>query len=567
MSVVDEQELDRLVRGVTAETYQRRGWRPFPFSNTSGMPLVRWGDLKQAPPTDEQVEEWFSWEKAEAIAVITGVQTGIIGIDIDRHGVEDGFSSLEAAGIELPDVPMLKTPNNGIHFLGKHPGGYIRSGHILPGVEVKGDKGDPEIGGDSIKLDGQGYEWTTGGGSPYLDPLELPELNGKLLQLITSDRRLSPRERGIGDERRPLLADPMLDEMMASVSTIEARPQEWLEKYWLPLGELTVLAGWGDQGKSQIAIDFAARLSRGELEGGTTKAWRTIEPGVTLYLSAEDNPETTIAGRWMATKGAPDGMRVFRRPPGSSVMLPDRVAELREMVAKYDAKLVILDPILAFVPTIYDSHKDQDTRNVLAPLTELAQNDGVSILFIMHLNKGTESSKLISRLSGSTAWGNAARSAWGVGEEPGDDDGDSRTHLLYQMKHNLGPETKPLRYRIVPDIFRVGELWVESSHIEWMGEVEGADLDSLWDNGDARSKKTVTAEIKEAYHEILKDGPRPQKEVMDIAKNQMGIDAARSTWYEAKDACKIKSIQRSEGWEWVYPGHQHPFEYTCPVCG
>jgi hypothetical protein len=561
MSVTD-QEMDRLVRAVIAKEYHDRGWRPFPWSNAKDMPLVAWSKLKQVAPSDEEVEEWFARENADAIVVITGMPTGIIGIDIDRHGDEDGFASLDVMGIELPDVPMLKTPRGGVHFLAQHPGGFIRSGHILPGVEVKGDKGDFEIGGDSIKLDGDGYEWT-GGSSPYLEVSELPTLNGKLGELITSDRRLSPRERdGDEDPGRPL--DTMLEERMASVSTIDARPQEWLQKYWLPLGELTVLAGWGDQGKSQIAIDYAARLSRGELEGGTTRAWRNIEPGVTLYLSAEDNPETTIAGRWMATKGATDGMRVFRRPPGSSVMFPDRVSELRDVIRKYEAKLVILDPILAFVPTIYDSHKDQDTRNVLAPLTELAQSEKVAILFIMHLNKGSESSKLISRLSGSTAWGNAARSAWGVGEEPSDD-GETRTHLLYQMKHNLGPETNPLRYRIVPDIFKVEELWVESSHIDWMGEVENADLATLWD-GNAHSEKTVTAETMEAFHEILKEGPKTQKEVMDIAKNQMGIDAARSTWYNAKGRCKIASIRRSDEWEWVYPGHGHLTENTCPVC-
>jgi hypothetical protein len=356
-----------------------------------------------------------------------------------------------------------------------------------------------------------------------------------------------------------------LRDMLKPISSIDMRPQEWLEKYWLPLGELTVLAGWGDAGKSQIALRIAAQLSKGLLIGGKAREWRELEPSTTIYMSAEDNPETTIKARFRAAGGDPDGdkLYVFATPPGSTVSLPDRVEELREIVRELNSKLVIIDPMLAFVPMAYDSHRDQDTRNVLAPLTELAQTERLAIKFIMHLNKGSESTKMISRLSGSTAWGNAARAAWGVGHE--NDAGEDSTYLLYQMKHNLGPPTLPRRYRLVPDVFFVDGSYIETSHVDIIGDAEDADIHSLLDGGEPEDK-TLTEELKQAYHDLLKDGPMLQQDIFTITERQMGILSSKGTKYSAKRKANIASIKEGVAWKWAFPGHGHGSRLLCPIC-
>ena len=54
------------------------------------------------------------------------------------------------------------------------------------------------------------------------------------------------------------------------MSTVAARPVEWLWPGWIALGKLTVLDGDPGMGKSTLLLDLAARLSRdGLMPDGT----------------------------------------------------------------------------------------------------------------------------------------------------------------------------------------------------------------------------------------------------------------------------------------------------------
>ena len=67
------------------------------------------------------------------------------------------------------------------------------------------------------------------------------------------------------------------------------------------------------------------------------------------------------------------------------------------MIAKANAKLVVIDPINAYLGEKVDSHNDQKIRQVLAPLSEIANRTGCVIVGLRHVSKGGVGGKAVHR--------------------------------------------------------------------------------------------------------------------------------------------------------------------------
>lgn len=132
---------------------------------------------------------------------------------------------------------------------------------------------------------------------------------------------------------------------------VEPEDVAWLWPGRIPLGKLTLLEGDPGLGKSLIALDIAARVSSGAPMPDGTKSDLGGPAGVVL-LPAEDGLADTVRPRLEAA-GA-DLARVAcvvfvpeggdERPP-----LVTDIARIREAVEQVNARLVIVDPITAFM--------------------------------------------------------------------------------------------------------------------------------------------------------------------------------------------------------------------------
>ena len=104
-----------------------------------------------------------------------------------------------------------------------------------------------------------------------------------------------------------------------------------------------------------------------------------------------------------------------------------------------DVKLIVIDPISAYLGGKLDSHRNTDVRAALAPLQDVAARHDLAVLAISHLSKtGTGA---ITRVMGSMAFAAAARAVYIVGEEPSEDDEGPPTtgrRLFVPLKNNLG---------------------------------------------------------------------------------------------------------------------------------
>src|SRR5262249_54251981 len=124
-------------------------------------------------------------------------------------------------------------------------------------------------------------------------------------------------------------------------------------------------------------------------------------------------------------------------------VLPFDTAMVRLAIRQMAAKLVVIDPLAAFLGGETNMHKDQDIRRALHPLAVVAQETGAAIIVIRHLNKLAGGNPLY-RGGGSIGIIGAARSGLLVAPDP--DNPDRR--ILASSKCNLAKKPASLSFDI-----------------------------------------------------------------------------------------------------------------------
>jgi hypothetical protein len=225
-------------------------------------------------------------------------------------------------------------------------------------------------------------------------------------------------------------------------SDLSLRAVEWLERNQIPVGALTLLAGMGGKGKSTMAAGYAARATRGKFDGKYAG-----QPVDVLWVGNEDGREEVVGPR-LVMAGA-DMQRIAFVELDSESLAEDvnvvsDIDALRDAIRSVDAKVVVLDPVVEYLPGATDSHNDMSVRQALRPLRNLADELEIAVIGLVHLNKG-DTLDVASRIAGSAAFRNIARSVLVVA----DHDERSEWRVVFQNKSNIGPESGRGRlYRI-----------------------------------------------------------------------------------------------------------------------
>jgi hypothetical protein len=220
---------------------------------------------------------------------------------------------------------------------------------------------------------------------------------------------------------------------------------DWLWPDRLVLGTLAVLDGDPQQGKSLLTLDWAARLTTGRSWPDGTA---TPGPSPVIYIGSEDNPERTVLPRLLAAGADTSRVHRFRVPQGNGrdrqPSFPDDCERLGVSIRKSGARLVIIDPFLAFLSGAAFSLNDQLIRRALDPLAEVAEQTGALLLLIRHLIKTGRARRALFCGIGAAAIVGSARTALLAGCHPDNED----CRLLAVTKSNLGPLPPTLSYRI-----------------------------------------------------------------------------------------------------------------------
>jgi len=333
----------------------------------------------------------------------------------------------------------------------------------------------------------------------------------------------------------------------APASSIHRERLRYLEPGRVPLGLVTVVGGYGGLGKSQYTCLLAARLSRGEYGA----------PAASMIATAEDSPSTTVRPRLEAVQADLDLVHfiVIQSDDGftDGIAIPDDLETVAEEMNRVGARLLIVDPLVAHLPNEIDSHKDQSVRRALAPLYRLAQELDCAVIACIHLNKA-HGMQPLQRLSGSGAFGNAARSVLLLDRDPDDPDGEQgRRRVLAHVKSNDGPEMPSLLYEIEPIVLpaNADEPEVETSRLALLGESPHSGRALLASaSGEERS---ALDDAKEFLLAELGDGQRHRAEELFKTARKVGISDRTLQRARKTSGAETEKAAFGGGWEWWLP--------------
>ncbi|HEY2588009.1 MAG TPA: AAA family ATPase [Tepidisphaeraceae bacterium] len=328
--------------------------------------------------------------------------------------------------------------------------------------------------------------------------------------------------------------------LLVRVSDVLREKVEWLMPGRIPIGKLTMYVGDPGLGKSFVTTDHAGRITR-------CIPWPdgsgTPQAGSVIFLSAEDDVADTIGPRLDAAQADTSKVfvlqgikRIIKGKANVSQFSLDRDLPHLEaaIVQAGDARLVVIDPISAYIPLAADSHNNAEVRALLAPLATLAQKRRVAILLVSHLNKGAGAA--IYRAMGSLAFVAACRAVFAFAK----DKADPRRRIIVPIKNNLAADTSGLAYSIVD-----GQVAWEAAPV-----TQTAD-EILSSEGDECSRNELDEAVDWLRKELF-NGPQQAKELKRRARAD-GI--AERTLERAKS--RLKVVARPDGyrgpWVWTMP--------------
>jgi hypothetical protein len=140
--------------------YGRLGWSVIPIAHRGKQPLIRWQVFQHRRPDPTEIAEWFThWPDAN-LAVVTGVVSGLVVLDLDpQHGGEASIAQLERTKGPLAETVEARTGGGGRHFYFAHSGEILRNRvGIAPGLDLRGD-GGYVVAPPSIHASGEPYRW------------------------------------------------------------------------------------------------------------------------------------------------------------------------------------------------------------------------------------------------------------------------------------------------------------------------------------------------------------------------------------------------------------------------
>lgn len=341
--------------------------------------------------------------------------------------------------------------------------------------------------------------------------------------------------------------------VLTSAVDIPVAPVRWLWRNYLACGKLHILGGAPSTGKTTIALDLAATVSKGaDFPDGTRS-----NGGRVVIWSGEDDPADTLVPRLMAA-GADltkvhfiEGVRESGR---SRSFDPARDVPLLEAALSRwdDVSLVVVDSIVSAIAG--DGHKNSDVRRGLQPLVDMIARHDIAAIGITHFSKGTSGRDPVERITGSLAFGALARVVMiAAKEEPKADDPDDTPtdrRIFSRAKSNLGPDGGGFGYRIEP-VTIAGEI--ETTWIVWGEPLQGTAKEILARAESVDDGENGVSAVDEACRFLtveLEDGPVAVKE-LERRANDAGISKSSLKRGCARIGATKRKIGFGEGARWT----------------
>jgi len=312
------------------------------------------------------------------------------------------------------------------------------------------------------------------------------------------------------------------------MSDVELTPVEWLWKPYLPFGKLSVLQGNPGEGKTYFAMHLAAACTNGKLLPNMER----MEPFNVIYQTAEDGLGDTVKPRLIEAGADLDRVLVI---DDSEVQLTLSDERIEKAIIENNARLVIIDPIQAYLGADVDMNRANEVRPIFMRLGQVAQRTGCAILLIGHLNKAAGMQSL-QRGLGSIDIAAAVRSVMFIGKLKH----DPTMRILTHEKSSLAPPGVSLA-------FSLGD----EGGFRWVGEYDITADEML--SGIEPQRETKTQQAKDLICALLAGGKQVLSEDIDKAALERGIPGrtVRDAKRELGNALKSKIVEGRKKVFWM----------------
>lgn len=327
-----------------------------------------------------------------------------------------------------------------------------------------------------------------------------------------------------------------------SMVDVEEEEVEWLLYPFIPFGKVTIIQGDPGEGKTTLALQIIAKLTRGEavlpfdkllsVAESEEKTELDRQPMNVLYQTAEDGLGDTVKPRLIEAGADLDRVLVI---DDSEVQLTLSDERIEKAIVENNARLVIIDPIQAYLGADVDMNRANEVRPIFMRLGQVAQRTGCAILLIGHLNKAAGMQSL-QRGLGSIDIAAAVRSVMFIGKLKH----DPTMRILTHEKSSLAPPGASLA-------FSLGD----EGGFRWVGEYD-ITADEMLSSIEPQ-RETKTQQAKDLICTLLAGGKQVLSEDIDKAALERGIPGrtVRDAKRELGDALKSKIVEGRKKVFWM----------------
>lgn len=208
--------------------------------------------------------------------------------------------------------------------------------------------------------------------------------------------------------------DQSLDDNLPLINLVDVpiRTPKFLYENKLVEGVINILAGEGGIGKSTLALDWVAKLTKGELPGDY------IGNPIKICLYCPEENGGMIKARLLAAKADMEKIILVgkdQQGQTADLTLPQNIHVVEKMLRATKARVLVVDPLSNLVSG--DSNKLTDVRKSLNPLAGLAESMEITIVGILHFGKA-QGRNARNMISGSKAYDDICRSLLSMARDP-----------------------------------------------------------------------------------------------------------------------------------------------------
>ena len=318
---------------------------------------------------------------------------------------------------------------------------------------------------------------------------------------------------------------------------------EWLWYPYIPYGKVTLIHGNPGDGKTFLAIAIAAAVSSGKPLPGDINA----KPGIVIYQTAEDGLGDTIKPRLDSLGANNKNIYIINEDNKDLTLTDERIGMALD---ETKAKLLIIDPIQAYLGSDVDMYRANEVRASLKPICKLAEEYKCAIVIVGHLNKSDGKSS-INRGLGSMDFAAAVRSILILGRYKD----DANIRVIVHNKSSLAPEGGSMAFRLDG---KNGFEWVEGYENVTAEDVLAA----------SRSPKSHKVTKIDKAVEFLSGIFRERREIpaYEIYERADKLGICKRTIDQAKSdfpGGRLKSVKVGARWVWTLEEELDlPYEIT-----